>query len=190
MRFAVIFSAHWLLIPLWCCAAHCGLIYSLLLPEPPSFVQSLEDTSCMVGSEISMKCVLSGSYPMTFIWIKDGCELREDEHVRMSYEAQSTELHLKNAQLSDTGTYVCEVQNTGGTQRCAAVLTVSGLSHLTSGENTIITFVGGTASLELRPVSETDAGDYLCKATNASGSDFCKSKVTVKGNLTPLYHAG
>lgn len=84
----------------------------------------------MVGSEISMKCVLSGSYPMTFIWIKDGCELREDEHVRMSFEAQSTELHLKNAQLSDTGTYVCEVQNTAGTQRCAAVLTVSGLSHV------------------------------------------------------------
>lgn len=62
--------------------------------------------------------------------------------------------------------------------------------ELTSGENTIITFVGGTASLELRPVSETDAGDYLCKATNASGSDFCKSKVTVKGKLTPLCHAG
>uniref|UniRef100_A0A8C7XXI4 Titin n=1 Tax=Oryzias sinensis TaxID=183150 RepID=A0A8C7XXI4_9TELE len=49
--------------------------------------------------------------------------------------------------------------------------------ELTSGENTIITFVGGTASLELRPVLETDAGDYLCKATNASGSDFCKSKL-------------
>ncbi|RVE61151.1 hypothetical protein OJAV_G00167850 [Oryzias javanicus] len=52
--------------------------------------------------------------------------------------------------------------------------------ELKSGENTIITFVDGTASLELRPVSEIDAGDYLCKATNASGSDFCKSKVTVK----------
>uniref|UniRef100_A0A3B3C2P5 Ig-like domain-containing protein n=1 Tax=Oryzias melastigma TaxID=30732 RepID=A0A3B3C2P5_ORYME len=48
--------------------------------------------------------------------------------------------------------------------------------ELKSGENTIITFVDGTASLELRPMSEVDAGDYLCKATNASGSDFCKSK--------------
>lgn len=62
--------------------------------------------------------------------------------------------------------------------------------ELKSGENTIITFVDGTASLELRPMSEVDAGDYLCKATNASGSDFCKSKVTVKGNLIPLYYAG
>lgn len=51
-----------------------------------------------------------------------------------------------------------------------------------SSGNTKITFVGGTASLEISQVSKTDAGDYLCKASNATGSDFCKSRVTVKGN--------
>lgn len=101
----------------------CGLL-SL---EPPSFVQRLEDMSCMVGSEISMKCMLSGSLPMTFSWIKDGHELTEDEHVKMSYEIKSAVLNLKNAQLSHGGKYVCEAQNKAGTHRCAAVLIVTGL---------------------------------------------------------------
>lgn len=54
--------------------------------------------------------------------------------------------------------------------------------ELKSTGNTRITFVGGMACLEVSPVSKTDAGDYLCKASNAAGSDFCKSRVTVKGN--------
>lgn len=53
--------------------------------------------------------------------------------------------------------------------------------ELKSSGNTRITFVGGTASLEVSSVSKTDAGDYLCKASNAAGSNFCKSRVTVKG---------
>uniref|UniRef100_A0A8C2ZPX6 Ig-like domain-containing protein n=1 Tax=Cyclopterus lumpus TaxID=8103 RepID=A0A8C2ZPX6_CYCLU len=97
------------------------------LKEPPSFVQRLEDISCMVGSEISMKCLLSGSLPMTLSWIKDDHELKEDEHVKMSYETKSAVLNLKNAQLSHGGKYVCQAQNQAGTQRCAAMLVVTGL---------------------------------------------------------------
>ncbi len=53
--------------------------------------------------------------------------------------------------------------------------------ELSSSENTKITFVDGTATLEMIHVSKTDTGDYLCKATNEAGSEFCKSKVTIKG---------
>ena len=55
--------------------------------------------------------------------------------------------------------------------------------ELKSSGNTRITFVAGTACLEVSPVSKSDAGDYLCKASNASGTEFCKSRVTVKGNV-------
>lgn len=81
----------------------------------------------MVGSEIFMKCMLSGTLPMTFSWIKDGHELTEDEHVKMSHDVKSAMLNLKNAQLSHGGKYVCQAQNKAGTHRCAAVLTVTGL---------------------------------------------------------------
>lgn len=81
----------------------------------------------MVGSEISLKCMLSGSLPMTFSWIKDDHELTEDEHVKMSHEIKSAILNLKNAQLSHTGKYVCQAQNKAGAQRCAATIVVTGL---------------------------------------------------------------
>lgn len=54
--------------------------------------------------------------------------------------------------------------------------------ELKSSGNIRITFVGGTACLEVSSTSKTDAGDYLCKANNAAGTDFCKSRVTVEGN--------
>ena len=105
----------------------CSLICGLLSLEPPTFVQRLEDMSCMLGSEISMKCMLSGSLPMTFSWIKDDHELTESEHIKMSFETQSAVLNLKKAQLSHSGKYFCQAQNKAGTQRCAAVLIVTGL---------------------------------------------------------------
>jgi len=79
------------------------------------------------GEKLSLKCIVSGSPPLTVQWMKDRRELR-------------------------------------------------------SSGNTKITLVGGAACLEVSAVSKTDAGDYLCKASNAGGSDFCKSRVTVKGD--------
>lgn len=64
---------------------------------------------------------------MTFSWIKDNHELTEDEHVNISSETKCAMLSLKNAQISHGGKYVCEAQNKAGTQRCAAVLVVTGL---------------------------------------------------------------
>lgn len=52
--------------------------------------------------------------------------------------------------------------------------------ELTSAGNTRVSFTDGTASLEISPASRKDAGDYLCRATNGAGSEFCKAKVTVR----------
>jgi len=53
--------------------------------------------------------------------------------------------------------------------------------ELASAGSTRISFSDGMACLEISPTSRHDAGDYLCKATNDAGSEFCKAKVTVKG---------
>lgn len=61
---------------------------------------------------------------------------------------------------------------------------------LTSAGSTRISFSDGTACLEISAASKHDAGDYLCKATNDAGSEFCKAKVVVKGKntLQELHH--
>nr|XP_019960350.1 PREDICTED: titin-like [Paralichthys olivaceus] len=51
---------------------------------------------------------------------------------------------------------------------------------LMSAGSTRISFSDGTACLEISAASRHDAGDYLCKASNEAGSEFCKAKVTVK----------
>lgn len=55
--------------------------------------------------------------------------------------------------------------------------------ELKSSRETQITFVDGSVCLEVNAVSKSEAGDYLCKASNAAGSTFCKARVTVKGTL-------
>lgn len=59
--------------------------------------------------------------------------------------------------------------------------------ELTSAGSTRISFSDGTACLDVSPASKHDAGDYLCKATNDAGSEFCKAKVTVKGERWELW---
>ncbi|KPP72549.1 titin-like, partial [Scleropages formosus] len=52
--------------------------------------------------------------------------------------------------------------------------------EITSSANMRITFVEGTATLEISATSKSDGGDYLCKVTNDAGSEFSKSRVTIK----------
>lgn len=56
--------------------------------------------------------------------------------------------------------------------------------ELTSAGSIRITFSEGTACVDISSASKHDAGDYLCKATNDAGSEFCKAKVTVKGETS------
>lgn len=59
---------------------------------------------------------------------------------------------------------------------------------LTSGGGRSITFSDGMACLDISPASRQDAGDYLCKASNDAGSEFCKAKVTVRGKTVCSSH--
>lgn len=61
------------------------------------------------------------------------------------------------------------------------ILWMKDRKELTSAGSTRTSFSDGTATLEISSASKHDAGDYLCKATNQAGSEFCKAKVTVKG---------
>lgn len=45
-------------------------------------------------------------------------------------------------------------------------------------------FANGIALLELAGVTKSDSGEYVCKASNAAGTDTSKCKVTVKGTVT------
>lgn len=53
--------------------------------------------------------------------------------------------------------------------------------ELTPSATSDVTFSDGTACLEIVAATRRDSGDYICKATNNTGSELCRAKVTVKG---------
>ena len=98
-----------------------------LLLEPPSFVQKLDNMSVLLGSELTMQCVLKGSLPMTVSWMKDDHEVKDTEHVQISFENRIAVLHMSCIQLNQGGKYTCHAQNEAGSQKCTAALVVKGL---------------------------------------------------------------
>lgn len=94
--------------------------------EPPSFVRKLENLSSLVGSEVSLQCVLKGSEPMNVTWMKDNHELKEAENIQITYENKTALLHITDLQSKHGGRYSCQAQNQAGSQICSAVLTVKG----------------------------------------------------------------
>lgn len=96
------------------------------LVEPPSFVRKLENLSSLVGSEVSLQCTLKGTEPMTVYWMKDNHELKEAEHIQITYGNKTALLCITDLQSKHAGKYSCQAQNPAGSQTCSAVLTVKG----------------------------------------------------------------
>lgn len=99
----------------------------ILQLEPPSFVQKMDNTNVLLGGEVSLQCVLKGSLPMTVSWMKDDHEIKESEHVQISFENQTAVVYISTVQLKHGGKYTCHAQNEAGSQKCTAVLAVKGV---------------------------------------------------------------
>ncbi|XP_064874313.1 titin-like [Oncorhynchus nerka] len=125
-------------------------MYGLPSIEPPSFVQKIENISSLVGSEISMQCTLKGSLPMTVSWIKEDHEVKEGEHIQISYETRTAVLTLRNTQMKHGGKYICQAQNEAGSQKCLATLTVKEPANITEQAKSISVTTGDPATLECR----------------------------------------
>ena len=96
------------------------------LVEPPLFVHKLENMSCLVSKEVSLQCSLKGSEAMTLSWLKDDHELKEAEHIQITYEHKITRLHITCVHADHAGKYTWLSHNQAGSQKCFAVLTVKG----------------------------------------------------------------
>lgn len=89
-------------------------------------MQKLGSLSPLLGSPASLQCVLKGSEPMAVSWMKDNHELKEAEHVHITYENKTALLHISRVDTKHGGKYSCQAQNQAGSQTCSALLTVKG----------------------------------------------------------------
>uniref|UniRef100_A0A8C6LAJ7 non-specific serine/threonine protein kinase n=1 Tax=Nothobranchius furzeri TaxID=105023 RepID=A0A8C6LAJ7_NOTFU len=149
--------------------AHVYYESSCSFTEAPTFSMKLEPSRLLKAQQpLRLSCKVQGTPVINVSWFKNGSEVRADRRHTMSYDSSVASLEVEDCCVEDS----------------SAPLNIQWMKdrrELKSSDSTKITLVGGAATLDISSVSKSDAGDYLCKASNATGSDFCKSKVTVKG---------
>ncbi|XP_027318206.1 hemicentin-1 isoform X4 [Anas platyrhynchos] len=74
-----------------------------------------EEVTVLVNKVAVMDCVASGSPSPSITWQKDGHLLAEDD--KPTFLSNGRRLQISNAQITDTGRYVCVVENIAGSAK-------------------------------------------------------------------------
>ncbi|XP_073439014.1 hemicentin-1 [Dendrobates tinctorius] len=90
--------------------------YNIRILLPPTFEGSTEHLSEEITSlenqTLLLNCSVRSHPAPTFTWLKDGQAIEEGSHYQIVSAGRY--LEIKNAQLMDTGRYVCIVENVAG----------------------------------------------------------------------------
>lgn len=78
------------------------------------------------GSKVQFNVLVSGTPPLTIKWFKDKREILSSSDRSVIKDNTSSSLELFFAKTSDSGDYVCEIQNDVGSTSCQATLFVKG----------------------------------------------------------------
>ncbi|KAK7938942.1 hypothetical protein WMY93_002268 [Mugilogobius chulae] len=152
------------------------------------FTSPLKPVSVAEGEKIALRCSVTGSAPITVQWMKDRRELRSSGNTNITFVNGTALLEVSGCNKTDAGDYLCKASNGSGSNFCKARVTAR---VIVRGKTQIITSLQGLEQdynqttgvyrgTRTRLQGFTGAGDYLCKASNGSGSNFCKAQVTVR----------
>ncbi|KAM4609388.1 titin-like [Polymixia lowei] len=76
------------------------------------------------GSKVQFNVLVSGTPPLTIKWFKDKKEILSSSDCSVIKDNTSSSLELFFAKASDSGDYICEIQNDVGSTSCQATLFV------------------------------------------------------------------
>lgn len=79
------------------------------------------------STRVQLKALVGGTVPMTIKWFKDNKELHSGSARSIWKDNTSTILELFSAKASDSGTYICQLNNDVGSATSKATLFVKGL---------------------------------------------------------------
>uniref|UniRef100_A0A4W6F4F6 non-specific serine/threonine protein kinase n=1 Tax=Lates calcarifer TaxID=8187 RepID=A0A4W6F4F6_LATCA len=103
--------------------------------EGPRFERPLEDTTAPCGSEVTLKCIITGSPPPTVTWRKNNVEIRSDAFQVVKAEGERHSLAIKQMRLNNAGSYCVTAVNTAGRASCSAMLYIqSEPTHMQCGK--------------------------------------------------------
>ena len=95
---------------------------------------SLSTEDIIIGSNITLTCISSGSPPDTFTWMKDGVSVTQSTSITtVTYTNTSavfsTDYTISNIGINDNGTYTCIVTNPIGSDIYTFTVDIRELLH-------------------------------------------------------------
>ncbi|KAK1875087.1 Titin [Dissostichus eleginoides] len=96
----------------------------LFVKEPPCILEKPESMNVLPGSKVQFNVLMSGTPPLTTKWFKNKKEIISSADCNVVKDNTSSSLELFFAKTSDSGEFVCEIQNDVGSTSCQATLFV------------------------------------------------------------------
>ena len=105
-------------------------MYSDVRAAEPKITPFEFPTHLKLGEKTSVSCMATGSTPLRFKWLKDGSEVPANLATIINSEEFST-IFIKNMSPVHSGNYTCVAENSFGSDRFTASLSVKCESNIT-----------------------------------------------------------
>ncbi|XP_060117589.1 striated muscle preferentially expressed protein kinase isoform X2 [Heteronotia binoei] len=92
--------------------------------EAPVFEIPIQDVMVTAGTEVLLRCIITGNPSPEVSWRKDGIPLRSSAACPFKAEGERHTLLVRSARVADTGLYTVCATNEVGEACCSAILTV------------------------------------------------------------------
>ncbi|KAM9396511.1 striated muscle preferentially expressed protein kinase isoform 1-T1 [Salvelinus alpinus] len=117
--------------------------------EKPAFERPLGDTIATAGSEVLLKCVITGSPLPTVTWKKSNVLIRSSPSHVVRAEGEQHSLLITQMRSGDTGTYCVTAVNAAGKASCNATLYIKPeLTQVHGGKPSSLPLVEVTSPLQ------------------------------------------
>uniref|UniRef100_A0AAQ5YVL5 Neural cell adhesion molecule L1 n=1 Tax=Amphiprion ocellaris TaxID=80972 RepID=A0AAQ5YVL5_AMPOC len=162
--------------------------FDVMVEEPPKWqTEPPQSQLTVTGSDVHIKCSVSGKPPPDITWRRNGEIFRDDELSSRRVLDDTVVLH--NAKPEDSAVYQCEASNVHGSvlANVNIMMSYKHTLHLSPRSKDEIAIEGERflaleygQSLKIISTEKGDSGVYMCSASNSEG------KSAVRPNECPL----